>query len=92
MKTLARILVRDGKEAGLFIPMRGHGLKPGLYNLDEFLGEIEMKYVGMPVMAGGIANYSLDSLMDLRETALMTEAENKMASEQRFFAKTAPTP
>lgn len=75
-RIVARILVRDGNQAGLFIPMSGHTLKAGLYNLREILGEYDLVYVGDPAMdKKQIEGFSPDGLLMSRESALMTEAE-----------------
>jgi len=84
MNTIARILVRKDSEVGLFIPMRGHSLKPGLYNLREIFGEHELVYVGSPAMQWEqIDGLSPNELLDWRESTLMTEAESHSLANRK---------
>ena len=91
MKTIARILIRNENEAGLFIPMSNHGLKPGLYNLREFLGEHELVYVGSPAMdSKHMSGLSPDDILASRESALMTEAERASRPNDTDQQRRAP--
>lgn len=79
MKTIARILIRPGVEAGLFIPMRDNPLEPGLYNLNEVCGETVLVFVGEPAMdRRHMSGRSPGDLLASRETALMTTEESKI--------------
>ncbi len=48
---LGRILVRKGKTAGLFMPFSQPGqLKNGIWEVREVLGELTLKYIGVPAL------------------------------------------
>lgn len=49
MKHVGRLLVRKGKIAGLFIPVQ-EGMKEGIYNVVEIMGEIQVRFVGPSAM------------------------------------------
>lgn len=43
---VGRILVRENNEAGLFIPIGKVKLQPGLYDIMNILGELQLEYRG----------------------------------------------
>ena len=51
--TLGRVLVREGKTVGLFIPMSSNdkvSLGPGLYEVREIMGSLNLIRIGEPAM------------------------------------------
>lgn len=76
MKTLARLLVRPGQEIGVLVPMKNHGLKPGLYDLREVLGEHMLVWKGEPYADWSlIAGLSPSGICNDRSRTLMTTDE-----------------
>lgn len=67
METVAVLLVRQAKEAGLVINT-GAGLKPGLYEINDVLGEYVLKYRGeSSIDSNVLCALSPDSLFGRRE-------------------------
>lgn len=80
-KPLGRLLVRKGKTAGLFIPYPD-GLKPGLYHIEEAMGEVSLKYVGEPYTDEARLNgLDLNGLMSDRPSSIMTEEELRSSGQ-----------
>lgn len=78
MRTIARILVRKDKIAGLFIPMGNPilHLNPGIWEVRETLETYTLKFIGKPAMPEPRLNgLTLDSLLCETQFALMTEQE-----------------
>jgi len=77
MQTIGRMLVREGKIAGLFIPIN-EGLPPGVYNIMEIMGEISVRRVGDSAMDDARLNsLGLDGLYAERSDTCMTPEELK---------------
>lgn len=84
MKVVGRFLVRDEGLCSLFIPFRGHGLKPGIYEIREHLLDEGhyITYIGEPCMSSKrIQALNLCELHDHRSSAMMTEEELKQTNE-----------
>ena len=81
MQTVGRLLVREGKISGIFLPIGGN-LQAGLYDVQEIMGEIQIRYVGKPVLAEGTLNgLDLNGLMDFRPESFMTPYEYALAKD-----------
>ncbi len=81
MQTVGRLLVRKDKIAGIFIPIGGN-LQAGLYDVQEVMGEIQIRYVGNPVLAEGALNgLDLNGLMDRRPEPFMTSSEYALVKD-----------
>lgn len=91
MQLQGRILVRDGKTAGLFIPYDGK-LQPGLYDVQESMGELRLRYAGEPHLDNARLNaVDLAGLMAERPSTVMTTKElvaaGQLPAEHAFTEK-----
>lgn len=78
MKTIGRLLVRSKKIAGIFLPMGEGGLEPGLYDVQEVLGEIQLKYLGKAALKQDtLDGVDTTGVMNNRPYSVMTEDELK---------------
>jgi hypothetical protein len=77
MKYHGRLLVRKGRVAGLFVPLRDITLKNGIWEIREILGELTLVYIGEPAMQDD--RYQSLSVQDLlgEASAVMTKEEWK---------------
>jgi len=75
MKHLGRLVVRKGKTVGLFLPF-AKDIPPGIYELNEIMGEMTVRYHGKQAMPDARYNgLTPDGLLAEIATAAMTEEE-----------------
>lgn len=80
---VARIVVRKGKTAGLFVPFgpAPTAMQEGVWEVRDVLGELTLKFVGKPYMDSARLNgLSLNELVGI-SSAAMTEAELREAGQ-----------
>lgn len=85
MKILGRIVSRGSGILGVFFPIK-KGLPLGIYEIREILGELQIIFVGKPVMEekrftaldlNGLANERSHSAMTIKEFNEIKETESK---------------
>lgn len=76
MGIVGRVLIRDGKNVGLFFPM-GESAEPGLYDIVEIMGELTIRRAGDSAMDNARLN-------SLTPDGLHAEACRAMLTAQEF--------
>jgi len=75
-QTLGRLVVRQDKIAGLYIPFEPNGLQPGVWEIRSVFGELQLRRIGDPAIGNDRAGHlTLDGLFKQRDMAIRTEQE-----------------
>jgi hypothetical protein len=76
-KYYGRLLVRKGRMAGIYMPLRDLSLKDGLWEVREINDKIELVYIGKPAMPAKLyQELSLHELLG-QPSSIMTKKEWK---------------
>lgn len=82
IRRAGRLLVREGKTAGLFIPFDAGVLCPGIWEVQEVLDTFQLVFIGPPLMSEAMGNGREIGDLIKEPSALMTRAELEAATAE----------